>query len=368
MPRPPEPAWWCGSCAADARSPAPVDAPGAPPTASGSAPRGGQVATGCDSRPARRTAASPAPARCLSSAGRAEDEPAPRSAHACTEAHEARISVTATRSTEKTPLDPVRRSPSDPGLLGLSLRVPHAYGRDRHQDLLRVTSADYPLLHHIFLPALDVHQRPYTSSLPYRASGELFLVGALPRRESPRPDGRDEFDRLHIAASTGRLEFDLAVAPVAGRFRSVGSLRIGQRLGPELDALRFNPWNSGGGMQPAGWLNHARDPAYKLSQRTWRRLRRHGAIRQDAADHELERLARTSLADGGTTHNKGQPEMRRPARHQPAPARDRARPRSAGRVCLARRETHARSASQVRRVGVYGGQRCGYGAAMFSWS
>ena len=189
-----------------------------------------------------------------------------------------------------------------PDLLGLSLRVPHAYGHDRHQDLLLVTSADYPLLHHIFLPALDVQQRPYTSSLPYRACGELFLVGALPRRESPRPDGRDDFDRLHIAASTGRLEFDLAVAPVAGRFRPVGSLRIGRRLGPELDALRFNPWNTGGGMQPAGWLNHARDPAYKLSQRTWRRLRRHGAIRQDAADRELERLARASLADGGTTH------------------------------------------------------------------
>ena len=36
------------------------------------------------------------------------------------------------------------------------------------------------------------------------------------------------------------------------------------------------------------------------------------------------------------------PEMRRPARHQPAPPRDRARPRSAGRVRRARRETHAR--------------------------
>lgn len=192
-----------------------------------------------------------------------------------------------------------------PDLLGLSLRVPHAYGRDRHQDLLLVTSADHPLLHHIFLPARDVQQRPYTSSLPYRAGGELFLVGALPRRESPRPDGRDELDRLHIAASTGRLEFDLAVAPVAGRFRSVGRLRIGLRLGPELDALRFNPWNTGGGMQPAGWLNDARDRAYKLSQRTWRRLRHHGAIRQDAADRELQRLARGSPADGRTTHCAG---------------------------------------------------------------
>lgn len=182
-----------------------------------------------------------------------------------------------------------------PDLLGLSLRVPDAYGAARHQDFLLVTSADYPLLHHIFLPAVDVQQRPYTSSLPYRAGDDLFLVGAVPRRESPRAHGRDEFDRLRIAASTGRLVFDLAVARVAGRFHSVGSLHIGRRLAPELDALRFNPWNTGGGMQPAGGLNGARDRAYKLSQGTWRRLRRDGAVRQDAADRELERLGRRAL-------------------------------------------------------------------------
>jgi hypothetical protein len=181
-----------------------------------------------------------------------------------------------------------------PDLLGLSLRVPDAYGNGRHQDFLLVTSADYPLLHHIFLPALDVQQRPYTSSLPYRAGAELFLVGAVPRRDSPRPNGDDEFDRLGAAAATGRLVFDLAVAPVAGRFRPVGSLRVGRRLEPELDALRFNPWNSGGGMEPAGWLNGARDRAYKLSQSAWRRTRRDGAALQDAADRELERIKRTA--------------------------------------------------------------------------
>jgi hypothetical protein len=177
-----------------------------------------------------------------------------------------------------------------PDLLGLSLRVPDAYGAGRHQDFLLVTSADYPLLHHIFLPARDVQQRPYTSSLPYRAKGDLFLVGAVPQPGSPRLDGRNEFDRLHAAASTGRLAFDLAVAPVSGRFRTVGSVRIGVRLPSELDALRFNPWNTGGGMEPAGWLNGARDRAYKLSQGAWRRTRRDGAALQDSADRELERL------------------------------------------------------------------------------
>jgi hypothetical protein len=181
-----------------------------------------------------------------------------------------------------------------PDLLGLSLRAPAAYGSGRHQDFLLVTSADYPLLHHIFLPARDAQQRPYTSALPYRAEDDLFLVGAVPRRDSPRPDGRDEFERLQAAASTGRLAFDVAVASIGGRFRPVGTLHIGRRLPHDLDALRFNPWNTGGGMEPAGWLNGARDRAYKLSQRAWRRARRDGAALQDAADRELERLELTS--------------------------------------------------------------------------
>jgi hypothetical protein len=181
-----------------------------------------------------------------------------------------------------------------PDLLGLSLRVPDAYGAGRHQDFLLVTSADYPLLHHIFLPARDVQQRPYTSSLPYRAKGDLFLVGAVPQPGSPRLDGRNEFERLQAAASTGRLGFDLAVAPVSGRFRAVGSVRIGVRLPHELDALRFNPWNTGGGMEPAGWLNGARNRAYKLSQGAWRRTRRDGAALQDSADRELQRRELTA--------------------------------------------------------------------------
>jgi hypothetical protein len=177
-----------------------------------------------------------------------------------------------------------------PDLLGLALRILQAHGDGRHQDFLLVTSADLPLVHHIFLPARDVQQRPYTSALPYRAGRDLFLVGALPRGDSPRPGGETELDRLEAAAATGRLAFDLAVAPVAGRFRPVGTLRIGRRLGPEVDALRFNPWNTGGGLQPAGWLNGARDRAYKLSQGTWRRTRRGAASLQDAADREVERL------------------------------------------------------------------------------
>src|SRR5215204_51239 len=56
-----------------------------------------------------------------------------------------------------------------PDLLGMSVRVPDAYGSGRHQDFLMVSSVDAPVLHHIFVPSSDVQERLYSSSLPYLA-------------------------------------------------------------------------------------------------------------------------------------------------------------------------------------------------------
>lgn len=176
-----------------------------------------------------------------------------------------------------------------PDLLGVSLRVLDAYGAGRHQDFMLVSSVDLPVLHHIFVPAGDTQQRPYSSSLPYRAGDETFIVGVVPDAHSPRPPGRDEFDRLDRAAATGRLTFGLAVAAIGGRFRRVGTLRVGERLPQSVDALRFNPFNSGGGMAPAGVLNRLRDYAYPLSQAAWAR-RGDGARMQAQADAELRRV------------------------------------------------------------------------------
>jgi hypothetical protein len=180
-----------------------------------------------------------------------------------------------------------------PDLLGMGIRVIDAYGRGRHQDFLLVSSADHHVMHHLFLPARDVQQRPYSSAVPYRAGDERFIVGALPDPRSPRMQGRTEFDRLDAAAVTGRLRFQFAVAAVRGRFRPVAELHIAGRL-DELDALRFNPWNTGGGLEPAGWLNGARDRAYKLSQAAWRRTHRNGTHLQERADRQVEALARGS--------------------------------------------------------------------------
>lgn len=135
-----------------------------------------------------------------------------------------------------------------PDLLGMSLRLVDVHGPGRHQDFLMVTSVDAPVLHHVFLPAGDVEQRPYSSSLPYNAGGERFLVGAVPR---------------------GGMRFDLCAAPVMGRFEAVGEIAVGRRLPQELDGLRFDPWNTGGGLELSGVLNRLRDYAYPLSQRGW---------------------------------------------------------------------------------------------------
>jgi hypothetical protein len=174
-----------------------------------------------------------------------------------------------------------------PDLLGMSVRIPDAYGSGRHQDFLLVSSVDAPLVHHLFVPASDVQQRPYSSSLPYRMGDRTLIVGALPRPDSPRFEGGTELERLAAAAATGRLAFDLAVAEVLGRFRPVAKLKVGAPLAPEADALRFNPWNTGGGLEPIGVLNRLRDYAYPLSQRTWGRLG--SADKQAAADRAIER-------------------------------------------------------------------------------
>src|SRR5215207_3807794 len=77
-----------------------------------------------------------------------------------------------------------------PDLLGMSIRVLNAYGEGVHQDFLLVTSADRPFVRRVFMPARDAQQRLYSSSLPFLAGDEHFILGVLPRSDSPRPPGR----------------------------------------------------------------------------------------------------------------------------------------------------------------------------------
>ena len=168
----------------------------------------------------------------------------------------------------------------------MSIRVLDAHGHDSHQDFLLVTSVDLPVLHHIFLPAGDVQQRLYSSSLPYRCGDELFLLGARAHPDSPRPSGGDEFERLAKAALSGRLRFEFALASLLGRFERIGEVEIGSRLSEEFDALCFNPFNTGENLEPVGTLNRWRQAAYPLSQRAWGSSGQR-ALAQDRAEIEM---------------------------------------------------------------------------------
>jgi hypothetical protein len=116
--------------------------------------------------------------------------------------------------------------PSLPDVLGLALRLCDVHGEGRHQDLLMATSAKPPVLHHLLLPGVrGPFGQPYSTILPYRA------------------------------------------APFRG-WRRIGSIDVGAPLGGDVgERLRFNPWNTGGGIRPAGPFQGLRDPAYSASQR-----------------------------------------------------------------------------------------------------
>ena len=157
-----------------------------------------------------------------------------------------------------------------PDIHGMAIRLPDAHGRGRDQDLLLVTSGDGAVVHHLFVPGHGYFGRPYSSVLTFRGEGGAFVVGARIADGSPRPSGgATEFDDLGAAAATGDLRFDLGVAPLSGRMTRVATLAIGSRLPDDLDELHFNPWNTGGGLEPTGPINRMRDLVYRESQAGW---------------------------------------------------------------------------------------------------
>ena len=162
-----------------------------------------------------------------------------------------------------------------------------------------MTSVDLPILHHIFVPASDVQQRAYSSSLPYRSGDETFLVGTRAHPDSPRPSGGDEFERLAQAALSGRLRFEFALASLVGRFERVAEVEIGSRLSEELDALCFNPFNTGENIEPVGALNRWRRAAYSQSQRAWGSTGER-ALAQNRAEIELRAHAAERAAERET--------------------------------------------------------------------
>jgi hypothetical protein len=64
------------------------------------------------------------------------------------------------------------------------------------------------------------------------------------------------------------LRFELRATRSFGRSRALAAVTVGPPLpDDQTEALRFNPWTTGPGIRPAGWLNLLRDAAYRASQR-----------------------------------------------------------------------------------------------------
>lgn len=153
-----------------------------------------------------------------------------------------------------------------PDILGLALRVVDAHGRGRDQDLLLVTSGRRPVLRNAIVPAGHFAAGQYSSILPYRVDGSLLLFGARPLLSAGTPPPR-RFADLAAALAGGRLRFELQVAPEAGEWSTVGVLEVGRRLSDrEAESLRFNPFVTGGGIEPAGLLQTLRRRSYAASQ------------------------------------------------------------------------------------------------------
>jgi hypothetical protein len=131
-----------------------------------------------------------------------------------------------------------------PDIPGIALRLRDVHGRGRHQDLMMNASIDRPLLHHVMLPA---RTGVFSTILAYDVAGMVRLFGA-------RQDDGEE-------------GFTLTLAPLFGRFAPIATVRLGAALPPaRAEALRFNPWHTGGGIRPAGPFQHVRAAAYRGSQ------------------------------------------------------------------------------------------------------
>ena len=155
-----------------------------------------------------------------------------------------------------------------PDALGVAVRLCDVHGEGRHQDLLMTTSARPPVLHHLLLPGVrGPFGQPYSSILPYRVGSAVRLFGVLPLT-APAHDERDDLEEFDDAASRGEARFALALAAPFRGWRSIGVVEAGAPLDRDVgERLRFNPWNTGGGIRPVGPFQGLRDAAYGASQR-----------------------------------------------------------------------------------------------------
>jgi hypothetical protein len=144
-----------------------------------------------------------------------------------------------------------------PDVLGLAVRVLDAHGPGEHQDLLLDSTLEPALLRRLPWPARD-HLRPlHCSLLPYDVAGRTLLLGARGVPGQPA---------AMLDALPDRIELELLLATPHGRWERWAVLRTdGVLPAPHGRQTRFNPWTTGGGIQPSGPWQEWRRRAYDAS-------------------------------------------------------------------------------------------------------
>lgn len=152
-----------------------------------------------------------------------------------------------------------------PDVLGVAVRAVDAYGPGRHQDLLAVTALPVTVARFVLVPARAYDGVEYSSLLPSQVGGQRYLFGAVvAAATSPLVT----LDEIAHAAREGTLQVRLRAARPLEPWREVATFTATGVLSQEEgEAVRFDPWNTGGGIEPDGWLQRWRASAYPASQR-----------------------------------------------------------------------------------------------------
>ena len=160
-----------------------------------------------------------------------------------------------------------------PDALGVAIKLPDAHGPGVDQDLLLTSSTDRPLLRRLLFPARSFVRGAFSTALPYDLGSERVVLLLVP---APINAGRSAggggrrpvggLAELRAVAANG-LEFELRTAKSFGRSQPLATVTVDAPLpADQTEGLRFNPWTTGPGIHPTGWLNLLRDPANQASQ------------------------------------------------------------------------------------------------------
>lgn len=144
-----------------------------------------------------------------------------------------------------------------PDVLGVAVKVLDLHGPGRDQDLLLASVAGGSFGSRLLVARRSFAGTRFSTLLPYEVDGRRTPVVATVEGE---PDTTPQ-GTVGAAGVRVRLELQEGRTPLA-------EVALGARLPASLaEDLRFDPWHTGEGLRPTGWLNRLRRPVYVASQR-----------------------------------------------------------------------------------------------------